>query len=73
MTTIVILTILIPAVTATMLIVYRSERRTAHLSRVPFHVASTRHGSRRKSTVGPDADRIDMELDTLLLLRRDGG
>ncbi|NMO03102.1 hypothetical protein HH308_17960 [Gordonia sp. TBRC 11910] len=62
MTTVIILSILIPLVAATATIVYRVERRTQGISRVPL-----------RRLTGPDAGRIAAELDTLLLLRRDGG
>lgn len=62
MTTVIILSILIPVLAATVIVVYRSERRTAGLSRVPL-----------SRLAGPDARRVAAELDTLLLLRRDGG
>lgn len=73
MTTILILTILIPVVALTVVVVYRGERRTEHLSRVPMQIATSRRHPRRVRSAGPDAARIDVELDTLLLLRRDGG
>ncbi|WP_262365710.1 hypothetical protein [Gordonia sp. OPL2] len=58
MNTIVLVTLLVAFVLPAAVIVYRSDRRTSHISRVPFGF-------------GADADRIHDELVVLNLRRRD--
>lgn len=64
MTTILMLTVLLPVVIVAGLVVYRVERRTEHLPRIPLGFGSI-------SLDAPDAARLNSELDTLLLRRRD--
>ncbi|MFW0789471.1 hypothetical protein [Gordonia sp. CPCC 205333] len=62
MTIVIIVSVLVPVVVLTALIVYRTERRTERISRVPL-----------SRLAGPDAARVAVELDALLMMRRDGG
>ena len=58
MNTILLVTLLLLVIVPAALIVYRSDRRTSHISRVPFGF-------------GADTDRIRAELIVLNLRRRD--
>ncbi|WP_040524521.1 hypothetical protein [Gordonia effusa] len=62
MTSVIIFSILVPLVVVTVVIVYRVERRTERISRVPL-----------SRLAGPDSVRVAAELDALLTMRRDGG
>lgn len=55
-------------------VVYRVERSTPHIDRIPLAhlVAPDQVHFRQRRGRGPDADRIDAELATLVARRRDG-